>query len=411
MQLLHSESLRNLAIVYKKSLSVVRFVDLHTHDTFHVIRTTAPVVSMAANEYVLALVLGDGTIKVHSSESLEEHFSFNGSTLALGDRWAAYIEQTTAAAVSSWTATSVAQDAFDNLVIAVSGCTTTSSPIAGSPVTKKTSSIISIRDVVTGEIVSTIDPQGNCETLYFSACGMKIFASFHNGHFVNVYQVVVGGEDHKVKFQHAYSLNRGMTPAKITSISSHKHVTAVCSSRGTIHLFNTDSSGPVIAATCRIRPAADEESENGRTRKFPKIIFTFSGQLVVLQQNGIIETYSLNDDDSFELVETLNVGGDLEGENFLTENHLPKRTPSRGVMYETCEPLPVPYWMSPMFTGLNSQEGLVHAADARVRDAILHALSHNPLPEENQEDIKFRLEATGKDEFVQIVMESSASSG
>jgi len=411
MQILHTKSSpRNLAIVYQSNLTAVRFIDLQSHDTYHIVRTIAPVVAIRANEYVVALLLGDGSIRFHSNETLEEVSITDDhgkiSILALGDRWAAFNEQRSASTglVSSWTtaAASMSQDAFDNIVMAVSGGTSSSTSITGSPTTRKFLSVITIYDVVIGQVIGTIDQGGeknlhDIEQLEFSPCGTRLFASCGNGHFVNVYQVdnVTAGA---VSFRLVHVLNRGLTPARITCISSHANIAAVCSSRGTIHLFSLMSGESTITASCRIRP----EGVDGEGRDFPILKFSpLNREIFLLHHSGVIETYSVSSDCTcVDLVSTVSIiseGRPEEKVLCVAAGNTRARADGK-IDFETCDPLPVPVWMSPMLRDNKENPN-------PPIEGILDALGKNAFAEETEGRFKF-IETNGKDEFVQIVVNS-----
>ena len=426
-----SPSLRNLALV-RHSTCIVEFLDFSNEKIYHQIKTPNNVVGILANEFVVAVCQSGGTISLHSATSLEEIRSISASStlFSLGDRWLAYQttqpDKKTASSVngssSSFvntainTVSAISQDAFDNIVKAIGGEEVSRETFLGSsPIATRKNSIlgkegyVGVVDVVTGDTVSVFEVTQNeisrpVELIQFSACGMKIFVSVGNGHYVDVYKVGRGNCDTNsvITFNLEKRLNRGVTPAKISSVTSTHSLTAVFSSNGTVHLFN--EAGDTVG---RIK-APDSESQ---------VLLLNKGcdkdVLVVLGKNGTVEMVQVgpsmvseDKSEKFDLASSHDTPVCVvEIPNPSNHDEIP--------LFNTCDPLPVPYWKSPMLSwpGGNYRDKLtaelVTCAHIPDREQILEALGTDMFAPERAALARDRYEEQmGKEGFVQI-LESS----
>ena len=363
-----------------------------TNETYHLIRLTAPAISVRASPSTIA-VQTDGRIHFHNPETLEEIFAVqcmslppNLPVLAVGDRWAAYNlapqQRSTSSALGMWnTLTSIGQDAFDNIVTAVSA-TATPHEVASpkGPLKNVRNGMIAIRDVVSMKVIACIEDK-ECnrpvEYLQFSPCGTKLVVTSGNGHSGKIYSVVPGSSEMEL----THNLSRGITPAVITSIavSVDGLSTAICSAKGTIHLFNQAEKVKTIS----VSPA-----EHGVN---PVVVFDQDDYLLALNRATMTVLKFLGG----ELVETYTVVRELEGEDVVLT--IPPSPPVRSssavsIELKTCREMPVPFWQSPMLVFGDSKPQF----DKRFLQAI-----HRETVEEVDEDRY--LKETSKDGFIQIV--------
>ena len=412
--------LRNLAIVRNDTRSVVEFVDFTTNKTYHQIKTTSAVVDVDANEYVVLIVQSGGTFALHSSTSLEQVRTIqSGSCLySLGERWLAFQSlaeppekrATCVTSSSSFVSTALntvstmSQDAFDNIVKAIGKDEVNRETILGSsPIaTRKNSTLakpglIAVIDVVSGDQICHFEATPNevsrpIENLAFSVCGSKILVTIGNGHYVDVYKVIRDEGRSGLNFTLDSRLNRGITPAKIHSVSMTESISAICSSNGTVHVFNGagDSVGKVKVTDIEAR------------------LLVCETHVLVLGKSGIAELFSageiLRDSIKMDLITREDVTDKIQLPSLLVEE-----TP----LFETCAPLPVPYWESPwlLWPGTNHRDKLtakfVQCERMPNRNEVLEALGADLLASEREALTRDRYhEEMGREGFVQI-LESS----
>ena len=419
-----SGSLRNIALVAENAC-MVEFMDFSTQKIYHQIKTPNNIMCIQTNEYVVAIAQSGGTISLHSATSLEEIRSISASStlFSLGDRWMAYLtnqsDKKSSSASSSGsfvnsainTVSAISQDAFDNIVKAIGGEEVTRETFLGSsPVATRKNSVVgkegyvAVVDVVSGESVSVFEATQNeisrpIELLRFSACGLKLFISIGNGHYVDVYKVGKGGST-GLTFNLETRLNRGVTPAKILCVSSTDSFTAVFSSNGTVHLF-----GPSGDSVGRIK-SRDTEAQVVLLNKGSS-----ADVLLVLGKTGVIEKVEVGDTLGNEESEKFDLINFSDFQVCVAEIALPQsdETP----LFETCAPLPVPYWKSPMLSWPRGNyrdkltAELVKCANRPDREQVLEALGTDMLAAERSALARDRYEEQiGKEGFVQI-LESS----
>ena len=475
---------RNLSVTFKSSSSVVRFVNLTSNESYHLIRMTSPVLSVHASLAGIAIAV-EGRIHIFNPESLEETFTVQtmvgvgggGAACALSDRWLAYNMNPQQAGLGSprgallgqvWNKlSSIGQDAFDNIVIAVSNHptiaqtnkdgTATAEDIVGAPTMSALQSpvklnrdsrngIIAIRDVVSMKVIGCIEERLNSgrsiECLQWSNCGTQLLATSGNGHSVLIYSVSVRGDStagpggNQLEFRQTHSLNRGITPAVITGlgINSAGSLAAICSAKGTVHLFQLSGKDEVPVG--RVKPAAGGMGESGMD---PEFIFDESGSLLVLNKFTLaVHKYAVSDPhtpvllDTYSLVRSAstdepNVQLDMDN----TTSDQPTTCTESSVEIKTCGELPVPLWMCPHLTfwrstGEQLEFTLNHGVKveaSRPIDPVLltkevNAALATPLvgsrqvPSVHSTDDKYFVSSrdSTRDGFVQIVPMGSANS-
>lgn len=265
-----STGVRNMILVERGSEYVVNFIDMTTNEPYHLIRLTSAVSKVDA--CLSTITIGtDKQIHLFNSESLEEIFVIPCRPVwDLSDRWLAYnvVPQQTgrSGVLKSPTSvigkflnklSSISQDAFDNMVLAM-----TSSPVGNeddpsssyhpsmsslqSPTRldrEARNGIIAIQDTICLRVIGTVEDNFSgssrpIECLKWSNSGTMLLASSGNGHSVSVY-----GIDNKspLSFSLKRTLNRGITPAVITGLCMNTlgTISAVGSAKGTVHFFNS----------------------------------------------------------------------------------------------------------------------------------------------------------------------------
>lgn len=295
---------RNMALVERNAPTVVNCIDLTTNESYHVIRMTERIERIEANRFTIAIGTGD-QVHLLNSESLQETHVLHTlrPVWSLSDRWIAYnmISQESETEPHSsvfgklWSKLSVlGQDAFDNVVLAVRAQTTIEDELSQHPTMSSLQSptrvdrdarngVIAIQDTVSLKVISTVEENfcGSCrpiETIQWSTCGSLLMVSSGNGHNVLVYGIDCGPGPH-VGFSVKKTLNRGITPAVITSMTSNQTQSAICSAKGTAHVFD---------ATGTWKSKLDAE-------KFDKLAFDHNNDLVVISRfSGTVLTYSAN---------------------------------------------------------------------------------------------------------------------
>jgi WD40 repeat protein len=365
---------RNIAGVFKTSPSVVRYFDLTTNESFHLTRLTSTVVSILTCRDAICIQT-DGRIHVYNPESLEEIFSIQtmtggGSAVDLHQRWIAYNmlpqqpivnSSPTSSAILShvWNKlSSIGQDAFDNMVIAVSnhpGVSTGNaeskstmsalqSPVKVSRDTRN--GMVAIQDVVTQKMLSFIEER-NCENrpvecIKWSNCGTRLMVTSGNGHSVLIYGVAVGGSRKNfIDFELIHTLNRGITPAVISDMCMSTKYAAIATTKGTVHLFSLLDGSYVGKITSNGNSVSNCETRvciDGST------LTMINKKELTLEQYS--ETLSLKRSDY--LIRPL-VGSEdvVMTEPISRPAILESRT--LDISIKTCNEVDVPLWMSPNF--------------------------------------------------------------
>lgn len=440
---------RNAVVVHKTSPSVVRFIDLSTGESYHLIRMTSSVINIQASLSAISVAV-DGRIHIYHPETLQESFSLQSmagsNACSLHDRWIAYnmnAQQSGLAPISNgallgqvWNKlSSMGQDAFDNIVLAVSnhpvvaqgssadgvGTAPTMSALQ-SPVRVARDSrngLIAIRDVVSMKVIACIEEKGcnrPIEFLQWSNCGTQLMATSGNGHSVLVYEVALGSQGFKLKC----SLNRGVTPAVITGLSlgSNGRFAAIASARGTVHLFDLSEDNTYIG---NVKTGGGQEVPPVDTQA----IFDHSGSLILVNKFTLsVQRYVAAPEP--ELKATYAVVRPATGES--TDQMLdlsweaPDSLAVSEISIKTCNDLQVPLWMCPQLSFWRSpqMELINHPVDHRdvrvvfstpLNKAIylqeLERVLTTPIPMSHQETSldKYFMSAkdTTREGFVNIV--------
>jgi hypothetical protein len=403
---------RNMAVVYRGSPTVIRFIDLTSSETYHMIRVGVPLIGLKANRSCIAVQM-EGKVGFYDIQTLQETFLVetmeNGVShpvLALGDRWVAYNlppqmsspgPQTT---LTVWNSiTSLGQDAIDNIVMAVSkrGDTSlvSSSEIVSSPkiasVPKNArNGIVAIQDVVTQRVLGCVeDKETNrpIDWLEWSPCGTVLVTASSNGHYCKVYKTAAGGRC--IEFQVIHSLNRGLTPAVITSIAVSPSLdrVAISSAKGTVHMFNIACrENSNVSASDRLKSPCENSDLQ------PKVIFDTNGDIIVFSNSiACVQRFKAPIDLSAVPSECLSLRG--EEEISLQMPDAPRGS-SRPPILETCKP--VLFWQSPVIIqSMKSETG-----GPRVDTELLLSSLHNDIqPKLATEEYL----PTTRDGFVQIM--------
>jgi len=344
-------SLRNMAMVLRSSPSVVRFVDLTSNDSYHLIRMTSAVISIRASLSALVVSVQD-RIHVFNPDSLEETFSTacsSSSLLALADRWVAYNvtpQKSSAAPLMGqmWGKLStIGQDAFDNIVMAVSA-TTEDAQSLQSPVKivrENRNGLVAVRDVLSFKVIATVEEKNSrpVEHIEWSNCGSLLMTTSGNGHQIFVYEAL--GREEEIRFELRNILNRGLTPALISSMSidSYSRFAAVSSNKGTVHVFPLSCEE---GADRKLKPT-DLETES-------RAFFDWAGNLLVLCKSRFT-AYRVGTD--IEVLHSAPIGRPAAGSSnmSLTLTCRPERSQQQvPVDVKTCPDPDLPLWLSPQLS-------------------------------------------------------------
>lgn len=352
---------RNAAVVYKSSPSVVRFVDMCTNESYHLLRMTAPVLAIRASVTAIVVSVDSNRIHIYNSESLEEILSTDCSVsgvFALHDRWLAYnvsplSKENHPPAVMGqvWNKIStISQDAFDNILMAVANRASghpsdepspapLQSPVKVSRETRH--GVVAIRDVVSLKNIASVEDQLSrpLELIEWSNCGRMLLTTSGNGHQVIVYEL---SSSREIAWEVKLVLNRGVTPAVITSLSidSHSRFAAVCSNKGTVHVFS-------MSPETRLEERKFKISDSIAPPPDPKAYFDFKGNLVTVNQSHIT-LQSIKDGSVIHtsgFVRPVNGSPNLGLKSFLQP--IPSK---QSVDVKTCPDLPLPLWLSPQLS-------------------------------------------------------------
>jgi hypothetical protein len=276
---------RNLAVVYERSENNIQFVDMTTNSEYHTIRLTAPIVKIQCCSSSLLTSVEGGRIHIFDSASLEEKFTVSttrhGNVWDLSDRWLAFNlspQQTTNLRSSSEEApatmfgkvwqklSALSQDAFDNMVLAVSKSDQAPTMSSLQSPTKSDTrefrnGIVVIQDVGSQKVIGTIEERLESinftsraiECIQWSNCGSFLLVTSGNGHNISLYGIETGRDD--IHFSLKQAFNRGLTPAVISSMcmDTHGRTMALYSSNGSVHLFNVSSgerTGKISPVDC-----------------------------------------------------------------------------------------------------------------------------------------------------------------
>lgn len=382
----------NLAIVYSSSPTVVRFIDLVSNESYHLLRMTSPVIAIRASLNCIVITVKN-RLHIYNPETLEEHFSTACSAsgiCALGDRWVAYnlpsADRSFASSSTSplmgqvWSKISnMGQEAFDNLVMAVSSSSSAANipanasepnPLQSPSKTSRDirNGIVVIRDVVTCKVISTVEEKSHAggtsrpvELVEWSNCGTILMTTSGNGHQICIYEISSKRSDETsetsgVSFHLKKVLNRGLTPAVITSLSvdNYAKFAVVCSSKGTVHLFPLSANENLPEGT-KIKLSNDSLDNHTKT------YFDFNGKHQLISFcRSFFNVHSVSDDGtvketfSTQFVRPINgspnlslkpgVGNILSGES---------SSPQTLVDVKTCPDLPLPLWLSPQLSFWN----------------------------------------------------------
>ena len=381
-----SSGIRNMILVERGSESVVHFIDMTTNEPYHLIRLTSPVTKVDA--CLTTITIGtEKQIHLFNSESLEEIFVIPCRPVwDLSDRWLAYnvvpqqsgrsggLKSPTSVIGKLWNKlSSISQDAFDNMVLAV---TTHSSPVgeeddpssSSGPTMSSLQSptkvdrearngIIAIQDAVTLQVLGTVEDNvaGSSrpiECLKWSNSGSMLLASSGNGHSVSVYGIDFGNP---LSFSLKRILNRGITPALITGLCMNTPgtISAVGSAKGTIHFFNSEGNW--------ISKLEDKTDSDAR------IVFDHNHKFLVLNRAACeLKKYSASADAMTleTCVESLVKRVDSnEGNIGCTLSEKPAKVePKQSTCYpelKTCRDPPLAVWESPLikFCRIDSATG------------------------------------------------------
>ena len=365
MKILPAQDIRNIAVAETGS-GVVEFIDMSSLESYHVIRLTALVVNLHASKSAIAIAIEGGRIHIFDSLTLEEKFSVRQGSKAwdLSHRWIAYnivAQQMTGLSQPSlfgrvWQKLSaISQDAFDNVVLAVShqqdhpGMSSLQSPTRTSAADFMRNGIVAIQDCVSQKILATIDDQSSSdsrpiECLKWSDCGSMILTTSGNGHYVCVYGMDWEMGRSEIIFSLKATLNRGMTPAIITGIcmDAHRQFVAVCSGNGSIHIFNATSGERVT------KISTAEKDISIKTHNQNQLLF------LINRRSQCVEHYTVNDSGA-QLTHTVEgLAREPESrqevglDSLLEKSASPKQ--ERTVEVGTFNPSPVEAWQSPLLS-------------------------------------------------------------
>lgn len=411
---------------------------------------TSSVINIQASLSAISVAV-DGRIHIYHPETLQENFSLQSmagsNACSLHDRWIAYNMDAQQSGLASPTSSapllgqvwnklsSMGQEAFDNIVIAVSnhpvvsqgsamdetGTAPTMSALQ-SPVRVARDSrngIIAIRDVVSMKVIACIEEKGcnrPIEILQWSTCGTRLMGTSGNGHSVLIYEVALGTQGFKLKC----SLNRGVTPAVITGLSldSAGRFAAIASARGTVHLFDLKEENTYIG---NVKTGGGQEVPSVDTQA----IFDYSGSLILVNKFTLsVQRYVPTAEP--ELKATYAVVRPAIGASSDQTLDLSWKPPESQAVSEisikTCNDLQVPLWMCPQLSFWRSpqMELIIHPVDhgdvrvefsAPVEKAMylqeLERVLTTPIPLSHQETSvdKYFMSAkdTTREGFVNIV--------
>ena len=360
---------KNLALVdISTSNSTLQFVDMTSgNESFHMIRLTAPIVKLSACSYTVAVGIEGGKIHIFDSISLEEKFIVNCSRSIwdLSERWLAYnlVPQQATNLLKKgvggdsfpnvflgkvWQKiAALGQDAFDNVVLAVSQQEPPMMSSLQSPTSQVRTGIVAIQDSVTQKIISTVEEPGRpIECLQWSDCGSMLLVTSGNGHYVSCYGLEFEKDRNEVMFCLKATLNRGVTPATITRMcmDPYRKRVALCSGNGSVHLFSATGEWlGKISGQGKDAAIAFQGTHLLVANRTKASVCEYT-----VEEGGISKSQSWDD--------LVRAPDEENGNKPITSIHAPEKSSAEKknlVELSTCKPCEVETWQSPLLSFWN----------------------------------------------------------
>ncbi|CAJ1346680.1 unnamed protein product [Effrenium voratum] len=252
-----------MAYLHKGSPALVRLFSLKSHDDVHLLRLTEHAKSLQASRRYLAVGFAK-QVELYDALRFQALFSVQchgsgGPTFALGHRWLAYnLPPHEAVATPRRQLPTVVKDGLqylgqvgqrtlDQVLMPPVPDTLSTSSSSGS----LHSGSIAVRDVSSQSIISEFEDHSEpIEGMVWDPSGLQLVTCGALGHKILVHRAVLGLGDTltyedenaqlgSLRFQHLFTLSRGVTPAVISdlAVSDDGQFVAVSSAKGTTHVF------------------------------------------------------------------------------------------------------------------------------------------------------------------------------
>eukprot|EP00435_Cladocopium_sp_Y103_P001238 s4187_g1.t1 len=267
-----------MAYLHKSAPALVRLFSLKSHDDVHLLRLTEPAKSLQASRKFFAVGFAK-SVELYDSLRFQVVFSVQchgamGPTYALGQRWLAYNIPPHEKSDGSWESQpraggglsrqlkdglqylgQVGQRTLDQVLMPSpesSMALAPAPPSAGVGAVLRSGSI-AVRDVVNQNVISQFEEHNEAiEAMTWDPSGLQLVTCGALGHKILVHRAMLGTGDTlldadqdglqlgSLRFQHVFTLSRGVTPAVISgvAVSEDSQFVAVSSAKGTTHVFN-----------------------------------------------------------------------------------------------------------------------------------------------------------------------------
>eukprot|EP00434_Breviolum_minutum_P010360 symbB.v1.2.009140.t1/scaffold577.1/size258142/15 len=280
-----------MAYLHKGANALVRFFSLKSHDDVHLLRLTEPAKSLQASRRFFAVGFAK-QVELYDALRFQVLFSVQyhgacGPAFALGQRWLAYnvaphevnsfgpsrdadVQRGGTPGFSRQLPTvvkdglqylgQVGQRTLDQVLMPNDSVTpNTAGPTSLNSVSTTVGSglrsgSIAVRDVASQNIISQFEEHSEAiEAMLWDPSGLQLVTCGNLGHQILVHRAMLGTGDTlmpeadqdglqlgSLRFQHVFTLSRGVTPAVISGIavSDDSQFVAVSSAKGTTHVFN-----------------------------------------------------------------------------------------------------------------------------------------------------------------------------
>ncbi|CAK9076746.1 unnamed protein product [Durusdinium trenchii] len=263
-----------MAYLHKGAPALVRLFSLKSHEDVHLLRLTEPAKHLQASRRFLAVGFAK-QVELFDALHFQVLFSVQchgalGPTFALGHRWLAYNLPPHETVSSSSGAVAhapgvrrqlptalkdglqylgqVGQRTLDQVFMPPSTDTLSTS----SPGSLRSGSI-AVRDVASQNVISQFEDHSEpIEAMIWDPSGLQLVTCGALGHRILVHRAMLGTGDTLLeqgglagtlgflRFEHLFTLSRGLTPAVISGlcVSDDAQLVAVSSAKGTTHVFH-----------------------------------------------------------------------------------------------------------------------------------------------------------------------------
>lgn len=263
-----------MAYLHKSAPALVRLFSLKSHDDVHLLRLTEPAKSLQASRKFFAVGFAK-SVELYDSLRFQVVFSVQchgamGPTYALGQRWLAYNIPPHEKSDGSWESQpraggglsrqlkdglqylgQVGQRTLDQVLMPSPEASFVAPPSGVHGAVRSGS--IAVRDVVNQNVISQFEEHSEAiEAMTWDPSGLQLVTCGALGHKILVHRAMLGTGDTlldadqdglqlgSLRFQHVFTLSRGVTPAVISgvAVSEDSQFVAVSSAKGTTHVFN-----------------------------------------------------------------------------------------------------------------------------------------------------------------------------